>query len=81
MANNLRNNILEKDVGMTDDRNRDIDTGLLTLKALEDWNDGKYIFIGEECPINIPEYRIKYTGPTPLSIYTYILSLDNTKKG
>ena len=31
---------------MTDDRNRDIDTGLLTLKALEDWNDGKYIFIG-----------------------------------
>lgn len=65
---------------MTNDRKRDIDTGLLTLKALEDWNDGKYIFIGEERPINIPEYRIKYTGPTPLSIYTYTLSVDNTKK-
>ncbi len=66
---------------MTGDKNRDIDTGLLTLKALEDWNDGKYMFIGEERPQNIPEkYKIKYTGPTPLSIYTYTLSIDNTKK-
>ncbi len=66
---------------MNDDRNRDIDTGLLMLKALEDWNDDKYMFIGEERPQNIPEkYRIRYTGPTPHSINTYILSLDNTKK-
>lgn len=65
---------------MTSDKNRDIDTGLLTLKALEDWRNDKYIFIGEERPINIPEYKIKYTGPTPLSIFMYTLSIDNTKK-